>query len=65
MARKKDNSRFWLALMLINVFAMIYPAELYFEADSNESQLFATLLGLGVALILGIADAVSAIWVYM
>ena len=52
-------------LAFINVVAMLYPLNLYIQATTNDTQLFAAIALLGTALLLLITDAVSAIVAYM
>jgi hypothetical protein len=65
MRQKSQKGRFWTILAMINVVAMIYPVNLYFQADNSDAQFFATIVLLGAALLLAITDTVSAIVAYM
>jgi hypothetical protein len=65
MRQRSQKGRFWAILAMINVVAMIYPVNLYFQADNGDAQLFATIVLLGAALLLAITDTVSAIVAYM
>ncbi len=65
MSQQTQKSKFWTILTLINIAAMIYPFGLYVQADSNEAQIFAVITLLCIALLLAIADTVSALVVYM
>jgi hypothetical protein len=50
---------------MINIVAMIYPINLYFQADTSDAQFFATIVLLGTAFLLAITDTVSAIVAYL
>ena len=63
--QRTQKTRFWLILLIINIAAMIYPVNLYAQADSNETQVSSVLILFCVALLLAITDAVSALVVYM
>lgn len=65
MAQKTEKTNFWVILAIINIAAMVYPLTLYVQADSNDTQLFATIALLAVAFLLAITDTVSAIVAYM
>jgi len=65
MAQKTQKTRFWLILTIINIAAMIYPVSLYARADSNDTQLFAALVLVGVGFLLAITDTVSAVVTYI
>ena len=65
MTQRNSKTRFWAILTMINIFAMIYPTMLYFQADNSEAQFFAAIVLLGAAFLLAITDAVSAILVYL
>jgi hypothetical protein len=65
MTQRNPKTRFWAILTMINVVAMIYPVNLYFQADNGDAQFFATIVLLGAALLLAITDTVSAIVAYM
>jgi hypothetical protein len=62
---KTQKTKFWITLAIINTAAMIYPITQYLRADSSETQLFAAILLLGVAFLLAITDATTAILVCM
>jgi hypothetical protein len=64
MRQSGRKKRFWAILAMINVVAMIYPVNLYFQADNGEAQFFATIVLLGAAFLLAITDTVSAIVAY-
>ena len=49
---------------MINVVAMIYPVNLYFQADGGDAQFFATIVLLGAGFLLAITDTVSALVAY-
>jgi hypothetical protein len=63
-AQKAPKTQFWMMLASVNMAAIAYPIDLYVRADSNETQLYAALLILGVAFFLAIADTVTAIVLY-
>ncbi len=65
MTRKTSRTRFWTTLAIINVAAMVYPLNLYVQAESNEARLVAAMIVLGVGFVLAITDTVSAIVTYM
>lgn len=65
MTQKTPKTRFWTVLAIINIAAMVYPFSLYVQADSNDKQFFATMVALGVGLLLAITDTVSAIVAYL
>ena len=65
MARKSSRMRFWTILAIVNFLAMVYPIGLYVQAESNESQFFASVVMLSVAFLLAVMDTVSALVVYM
>ena len=65
MTGEAKKTRFWLVLATINIAAMIYPVSQYVRASSDDTQLFTTIVLFGTAFLLAIADAVSAIVVYM
>jgi len=65
MTQKTQNTKFWVILAIINIAAMIYPVTLYVQADSSDTQFFAAVVLLGIAFLLAIGDAMSAIVVYM
>ena len=65
MTQKNPKTRFWTVLAMTNVAAMAYPIGMYVQADSNDTKFLATILVLGVALLLAITDTVSAIVAYM
>jgi hypothetical protein len=46
---------------MINIVAMIYPVNLYLQADGSDAQFFATIVLLGAAFLLAITDTVSVI----
>src|SRR5271166_649455 len=60
-----QKTRFWVILAIINIAAMIYPVSLYAQADSNDTQLFAALVLVGVGFLLAITDTVSAVVTYI
>jgi hypothetical protein len=64
MRRRKQKAKFWTILIVVNIVAMSYPFSLYVQADTNDSQLFATIVLLGVAFLLAITDTVSALVAY-
>lgn len=65
MAQKTQKARFWAILAFINVVAILYPLNLYIQATTNDTQLFAAIALLGTGFLLLITDAVSAIVAYM
>ena len=65
MTQKTQKTKFWVILAIINIAAMIYPVTLYVQADSSDTQFFAAVVLLGIAFLLAIGDAMSAIVVYM
>jgi hypothetical protein len=62
---RPQKTRFWTILAMINIVAMIYPLTLYVQADNSDAQLFATIVLLGAAFLLAIADTISAIVAYL
>lgn len=65
MTHRTDKKRFWTTLAAVNIAAMIYPVGLYVQADSNDQQLFATIVLVGAAFLLALTDTVSALVAYM
>lgn len=65
MTHRTDKKRFWTTLAAVNITAMIYPVGLYVQADSNDQQLFATIVLVGAAFLLALTDTVSALVAYM
>ena len=64
MRQRGHKARFWTILAMINIAVMIYPVELYFQADNSDAQFFAAIVLLGAAFLLAITDTVSAIVAY-
>lgn len=64
MRRKDPKTKFWTTLTLVNLVAMICSISFYLQADSGSAQFVAAMVLVGVAFLLAIADAVSAIIVY-
>jgi hypothetical protein len=64
MRQRSRKGRFWAILAMINVVAMIYPVNLYFQADGGDAQFFATIVLLGAGFLLAITDTVSALVAY-
>jgi hypothetical protein len=64
MTRKNPKTRFWTVLAMINVAALAYPIGMNVQANNNDTRFLATILVLGVALLLAITDTVSAIVAY-
>ena len=65
MSQKTQRTKFWTILAIINMAAMIYPFSLYVQAENNEAQIFAVIILFCIALLLAIADTVTALVVYM
>ncbi|HEY1471760.1 MAG TPA: hypothetical protein VGF61_22165 [Candidatus Acidoferrum sp.] len=59
MKKQQTKEDFWLALALINLFAMVYPIASYIRADSIEDQLLAVFVLIGAGFLLAIVDTVS------
>jgi hypothetical protein len=61
MRQRGHKARFWTILAMINIVAMIYPVNLYLQADDSDAQFFATIVLLVAAFLLAITDTVSVI----
>lgn len=64
MMQKTQTTRFWLILMLSNVAVMIYPLNMYVQADAADARIFSGVLVVGVAFLLAITDAVTLLIAY-
>jgi hypothetical protein len=65
MTQKTPKTKFWLILAALNIAALLYPVGLYLQADSNDTQLTAIIVVVGIAFVLAVTDTVSALLVYM
>ena len=65
MTQKTPKTKFWLILAALNIAALLYPVGLYLQADSNDTQLSAIIVVVGIAFVLAVTDTVSALLVYM
>jgi len=65
MTQKTPETKFWLILAALNIAALLYPVGLYLQADSNDTQLSAIIVVVGIAFVLAVTDTVSALLVYM
>ena len=59
MQRQSSKAKFWTILTLTNLLLIIYPVDMYFNADGDGSQVFAAILLASIALMLAITDAVT------
>jgi len=64
MRHKDSKKRFWSTLAIVNISVIAYPAALCLQAGKND-ELFAPLLLVGIAFLLAIADAISALAAYV
>ena len=64
MERKRSKARFWTVVTLANLFAMMYPMDMYINANTNDARLFAAIVMAGVAFVMAITDAVSVVVAY-
>ena len=51
-------------LTLVNLLLLIYPVSMYVNADTNEAQVFAGIVMVGMTFMLAITDVVSAVVAY-
>jgi hypothetical protein len=65
MRRRGQKTTFWMFLVLINIAALIYPINLYIQADGNSAKFLAAMILVGVGFLLAIADTFSAIIAYL
>jgi len=64
MKRERQKTKFWTMLTLVNLLLLIYPVSMYVNADTNEAQVFAGIVMVGMTFMLAITDVVSAVVAY-
>ena len=65
MQRSNHKLKFWTVLAIVNIAAIVYPMNLYANAEGNDQQGFAVVILLGIIFLLAIVDLVSAIVAYL
>ena len=65
MERRRSKTKFWTVLALANLLVMMYPVNVYVNAYTNDAQVFAAVVLVGVAVALAITDVVSAVLAYV
>lgn len=64
MSQPNQKAKFWAILMLINIAVIVYPINLYTNADSNEQEISALVVLVGTGFVMAIIDAVCALMAY-
>jgi len=65
MQKTSRKPTFWTVLAMVNVVAMMYPVHMYVNADSNDQQIFALIMLLGIGFVLAVVDSLSVLGAYL